>query len=265
VSEGMASLSSSSSLPWTVLKYGGTSVASAKNWGAILRRIQELLPSSRVWVVVSALSQVTNLLLRAVDDAVNPAIDAASRFAACDQVVSLHRKIASDMSLSADEQAPVELLLLDLRRLLDGIVLTQEVSPRLRARVAAFGELCSSQLGLAYLRKAGLVACRVDPRTLLTSEQDSSLSEADMYLEADVRPTTQVPRANAASEGCPVVICGGFIAATPSGATCLLGRGGSDTSAALFASFVGAQRLEIWTDVNGACSCDPSSTQLDSV
>jgi bifunctional diaminopimelate decarboxylase / aspartate kinase len=155
------------------------------------------------------------------------------------------------MDLSSEEQAPVELLLLELRRLLDGIVLTQEVSPRLRARVAAFGELLSSQLGLAYLRKAGINACRVDPRSLLTSEPDAALSEADTYLEADVRPTVQVARANEAARGCPVVICGGFIASTAAGATCLLGRGGSDTSAALFASFVGAQRLEIWTDVNG--------------
>ena len=45
------------------------------------------------------------------------------------------------------------------------------------------------------------------------------------------------------------IITQGFIASTADGHTCLLGRGGSDTSAALFASLIGAERLEIWTDV----------------
>lgn len=191
-------------LPWVVLKYGGTSVATAPNWQVIRRRVETLLPSSRVWVVVSALSKVTNLLLRAVEDAVNPVL--TSRYEACDSIVSLHRALAADMGLSADELAPVEALLGELRRLLDGIVLTGEISPRLRARVAAFGELLSSQLGLAFLRKAGLNAVRVDPRTLLTSEPpDAAHSEADSFLEADVRPTRQIARANAAAQGAAVV------------------------------------------------------------
>ena len=188
----------------------------------------------------AGMAQVTNLLLQAVEDAVNPAL--TSRNSAYDSIVGLHRRLAADMGLSADETAPVEGLLVDLHRLLEGIVLTGEISPRLRARVAAFGELLSSQLGLAFLRKAGLAAVRVDPRLLLMSDPDAALSEADSYLEADVRPKMEVERANAAAEGASVVICGGFIASTPSGATCLLGRGGSDTSAALFAALVGAIR-----------------------
>ena len=183
--------------------------------------------------------QVTNLLLQAVDDAVTP----SSGRGACDTIVSLHRQLSVDMGLSAVEVAPLEGLLDELRRLLEGILLTGEISPRLRARVAAFGELLSSQLGLAFLRNAGLNVVRVDPRTLLTSEPlEAAVSEADVYLEADVRPSIQIERANVAAEGADVVICGGFIASTPSGATCLLGRGGSDTSAALFASLVGASR-----------------------
>ena len=96
-------------------------------------------------------------------------------------------------------------------------------------------------------------------RSLLTSDIDDTknLSEADIYLEADVKPSIQIDRANAASQGCDVVICQGFIASTPTGATCLLGRGGSDTSGALFAAFCGAQRCEIWTDVNGMFTADP--------
>jgi len=48
------------SKPWVVLKFGGTSVATVKTWGQIVRRVQELLPTNRVWLVVSALSKVSN-------------------------------------------------------------------------------------------------------------------------------------------------------------------------------------------------------------
>merc|ERR1712124_135682 len=53
------------------------------------------------------------------------------------------------------------------------------------------------------------------------------------------------------------VLVQGFIGSTPKGDTCLLGRGGSDTSGALFAALVGAKRYEIWTDVHGLFTSDP--------
>ena len=236
--------------PWVVLKYGGTSVATAATWGSIARRIQQLLPTNRVWLVVSAVSKVTNALLLCLEQALTPSLDPEAQ-AAFAWISGAHAKLSADRGLTAGDYAPVAALLDDLKRLLDGIVLTQEVSPKLRARVAAFGELLSSQLGVAYLRRQGGCAgtMRVDSRSLLTSVVDESrpLTESDVYLEADVRPSIQVDRANAAAQGGDVVICQGFIAATPTGATCLLGRGGSDTSAALFAALVGAARLEIWT------------------
>lgn len=54
------------SRPWVVLKYGGTSVASARNWGHILTRVKALLPTNRVWLTVSALSGVRTLFLPGV-------------------------------------------------------------------------------------------------------------------------------------------------------------------------------------------------------
>lgn len=203
--------------------------------------------------------QVTNALLSALDEAVTPGKGPETRFKSYTWITEAHAALAADMGLSAEDYAPVQALLDELKRLLDGIALTGEVSSRLRARVAAFGELLSSQLGVAYMRRTGLAANRVDSRTLLTSDVDDAknLSEADIYLEADVKPSIQVDRCNAAAQGAQVVICQGFIASTPTGATCLLGRGGSDTSAALFAALCGAQRLEIWTDVNGMFTADP--------
>ena len=247
--------------PWVCLKYGGTSVATEATWRSIVRRVTEVLPANRVWLVVSAVSGVTNALLRSLDEALAPHATGSPelRYAAYNWIVAAHASLARDMALTADDYVPVAALLDEYKRLLDGIVLTQEVSPKLRARVAAFGELLSSQLGVAFLRHAGLNAVRLDSRALLTSDVDDSrtVSDADTYLEADVRPSVQPDRADEAAGGADVVIVQGFIASTPAGATCLLGRGGSDTSAALFAAFIGAERLEVWTDVNGVFSGDP--------
>ena len=256
---------------WIACKYGGTSVASLETWSTgILARTRVLLSSGhRVWIVVSALSKVTNKLLEALEEAtaraasphlsLNSTISTASLNSSFDWISNAHAKLAADMKLSIDEYAPASALLEELKRLLDGISLTGEVSPKLRARVAAYGELLSSTLGAAYLKRQGLFCTRVDSRSLLTSHVDDSKAsaEADTYLEADVRPSVQIERADAASLGADVVICQGFIASTPSGATCLLGRGGSDTSGALFAALCGAERCEIWTDVNGLFTADP--------
>lgn len=204
--------------------------------------------------------QVTNALLAALEEAVSTNLAPEAKYKSYTWIVGAHEKLAADMGLSADEFAPVRALLDDVKKLLDGISLTGEISPRLRARVAAFGELLSSQLGVAYLNKQlPMRAIRIDSRSLLTSDIDEAknLSEADIYLEADVKPSIQADRCNAASQGAEVVICQGFIASTPAGATCLLGRGGSDTSAALLAALCSAQRLEIWTDVNGMFTADP--------
>ena len=260
--------------PWVVLKYGGTSVATLDGWCSIARRVALLLPDHRVWLVVSALSRVTNALLRCLDEALSPGLGADARLASFRWVAGAHRALADDLALTADDYAPVTTQLDELQRLLEGIHLTQEVSPRLRARVAAYGELLSSQLGVAFLRaRLGRPTARVDSRSLLTAADPAdvrsggggggggggpaTVSEADQFLEADVRPSVQPERADAAAAGADVVICQGFIASTPAGSTCLLGRGGSDTSGALFASLVGAARLEIWTDVNGMFTADP--------
>jgi diaminopimelate decarboxylase/aspartate kinase len=106
-----------------------------------------------VWVVVSALSKVTNWLLASLEEVTGPSPPPDGRCKSYNSIVEAHEKLAAAMALTPDEYAPVRVLLEDLRRLLEGVRLTQEVSPRLRARVAAFGELLSSQMGLPFLRR----------------------------------------------------------------------------------------------------------------
>jgi len=129
---------------------------------------------------------VTNALLRCIEEVTAPGLTPDGRWKAYNWIVEAHTRIGRDMSLSAADMAPVHTLLGELKRLLDGILLTQEVSPRLRARIAAYGELLSSQVGVAFLRQQSVNAIRVDSRALLTSEAtaaDKPISEADQYLE----------------------------------------------------------------------------------
>jgi len=238
--------------PWTVLKFGGTSVASAESWTTIAQRARDLLPEQRVWIVASALAGVTDLLETAIDDALDGREgDALSR------LQERHRDLAAEIGLPLEAMEPVEQLLEKLERRLEGVRLTGEVSPRLRARLMSTGELASTRLGAAALVRHGLAARWIDARDLLTSRRRDREIETDTYLEARVNPEPDVGRGDDAAQGNDVVLTQGFIARTAGGETCLLGRGGSDTSAALFAVLLEASELEIWTDVPGLFTADP--------
>ena len=78
------------------------------------------------------------------------------------------------------------------------------------------------------------------------------------YLSA-VCPFDEDPQMAADLEGRreAALLTQGFIASDETGHTVLLGRGGSDTSAAYFAAKLGAEKLEIWTDVPGMFTANP--------
>jgi diaminopimelate decarboxylase/aspartate kinase len=124
--------------------------------------------------------------------------------------------------------------------------------------VLAFGELLSTHLGVCIMARNGLRDVqRVDARELLISDLARAKSEEDRYLQADVLPGENIAKATALANGKRVVLTQGFIASTSDGSTCVLGRGGSDTSGALFAAMLRASKYEIWTDVHGMFTSDP--------
>ena len=236
---------------WVVLKYGGTSVATSERWGRIAARTRSLGERHRVWIVVSALSGVTSVLERAVHEARDGRPEDALA-----SVRATHGALARDLGLDDLAFRPVDELLDAARSWLRGVALTAEAPPRLVARILATGELASTRLGIAALARHGVRARWVDARELLESDP-VPVSDERVYLDARVVPTTRPELGDAAAEGAGVVLTQGFIARTSEGETCLLGRGGSDTSGALFAALLGAEALEIWTDVPGLFTADP--------
>ncbi len=240
------------SRPFRVLKFGGTSVATVGGWDVIAARAKELLPTHRVFLVVSALAGVSNRLEQAVREALsNRPLDSMT------WIEEAHRTLGERGELSDEDLRPHEALLEETRRLLEGARLTGEATPRLQARVLAVGELAAARIGVSLLSRRGVHARLVDARELLVSESQPGDPLETRYLNARVAPVRSPEAIEDLAPGSDVVLTQGFIARTRQGETCLLGRGGSDTSAALFAALLGADELEIWTDVHGLFTADP--------
>eukprot|EP01113_Clastostelium_recurvatum_P002883 TRINITY_DN11239_c0_g1_i2.p1 TRINITY_DN11239_c0_g1~~TRINITY_DN11239_c0_g1_i2.p1 ORF type:complete len:512 (-),score=133.23 TRINITY_DN11239_c0_g1_i2:137-1672(-) len=246
--------------PWVAVKFGGTSVSSAFSWRQIADHIKHLRSKNkRVWVVISAVTQVSNHLEKCVEEAINAGEgESASKFPSFEFIRKAHYKLAEDAGLSPESLSPLNRLFDELGKILEGVSLLQEASPRVRARVMAQGELASTLLGIPILKAMGVDdVIRIDARDLLQTTPRPNEQEADRYLEGLVLPSRNPVACERLSGTHPVVLTQGFIARTPRGETCILGRGGSDTSASLFGALLGAEAVEIWTDVHGMFTTDP--------
>lgn len=238
---------------WVVLKFGGTSVSSIETWETIAEVIEARLERGyRLVVVCSALSQVSNRLERLLESA----LEGRDVEGGVEDLRRLHADLAADMGV--DPEPLLDGILADLRKVLEGIRLTTEVTPRLRARVMSAGELLSTHLGAEWLRRQGIPTAWRDAREILEALPEPEAAPERQYLSAtcahDHDPELDA-RLRSAQE--PVILTQGFLACLPSGDTALLGRGGSDTAAAYLAAKLGAEHLEIWTDVPGLFTTNP--------
>ncbi|MGB5590431.1 MAG: aspartate kinase, partial [Gammaproteobacteria bacterium] len=239
--------------PWKVLKFGGTSVATAANWRAIAEQARMGLQDGRLLVVHSALAGVSNRLLGLLDAAL-----AGEHAHELDAIQEMHLSLAADLALDGEPLLIAELKgdLKALRQVLDGIHLLGEVSPRAHARVMAAGELMATRIGAAYLQACGLPCRWLDVRTVLESRtEDTDARGRTLAATCDFEPDPVFQQA--LSRIGPLVLTQGFIARDHRGETVLLGRGGSDVSAAYIGARLEAEVVEIWTDVPGMFSADP--------
>ncbi len=239
--------------PWIVLKFGGTSVSSLANWNNIARVAAERRAlGARVLIVHSAVSGITDRLERLLDAATLQAPEQElSAIEAC------HRHLADELGVPLGTD--IERILEELREIAAGIALVREVSDRTRARVMAAGELMATHIGARFLLARGLEARWADAREMLRAEPHGASAKASVLSAVcGYAPDAQLQSRLAA--GPPLIVTQGFIASDADGHTVLLGRGGSDTSAAYLAAKLGAARLEIWTDVPGMFSANPRAT-----
>jgi len=234
---------------WVVLKFGGTSVSSRHRWDTIGRIAGQRMADEnlRVLIVVSALSGVTNEL-----QAIAGGDRIAARIGALDE---RHRAFCGELDLDPDtvlgeRLAALQVLGSDPR----GI----ERSLDWQADVLAQGELLSSTLGAAYLASQGQGFGWCDARDWLDAVALPNQSAWATRLSVNCkRPADAGFGERFAQQSAPILITQGFIARHGDGGTAILGRGGSDTSAAYFGALLQAQRVEIWTDVPGMFSANP--------
>lgn len=229
------------------MKFGGTSVQDAK---AILRLVDLVKSrSSQRLVIVSALAKVTDALLKIVGHC-----QEGHQGEALQQVEALserHRTVAHDLGLASDQIARVEEIFSDLRHFVRALSTLREVSPRSKDTIVAMGELLSSYLVTFALQKNAVQSVRIDSRQLIRTNSHFGAADVDFgrttELMQQLRPL--LPES--------VLVGQGFIASDERGHTTTLGRGGSDYSAAIYGAGLSADRVEIWTDVDGILSCDP--------
>lgn len=241
---------------WVVLKFGGTSVSTLARWETIAGVIRERIAEGlRPVVVCSAVTKVSNMIEALLDEAV-----AGAHEPLLVEIEGKHRSLAAQLGLDADQIVGEELA--ELRRIALGVSLIHDVGPRVRARTMALGEMMSTKLGEAWLRANGVSSSWCDARDLLTSVRTPNASEQRHFLSAvcDSNRDDELASRLASVPG-SALITQGFIARDTDGETVLLGRGGSDTSAALIAGRIGAERLEVWTDVPGMFTANPRQIQ----
>jgi len=235
--------------PFVVMKFGGTSVATAERWHTIRDLAQERVSKQeRPVIVCSALSGVSNLLSTLGDAALQD-----EHHTILEQIEVKHRTLLNDLKLDGNW---LDAALLPLKKICQGIHLLGEVTPRVQARIMSGGELLSTRIGQAFFEASGLDSQRIDIRDHLVSQDRQGAAH---WLSAICNDEPDQGLVEAI-QNAQVAITQGFIARNRDGETVLLGRGGSDTSAALIAAKIGATRCEIWTDVPGVYTANPRET-----
>lgn len=236
---------------WIVLKFGGTSVSSLENWQNILSVVENRRAEGySVCIVHSALSGVSNLLEEIIEKA-----SAGDGSDLVEEVKRRHYEVGEKLDLPVGELLKEDFE--EFEHIVKGIELIGEASYRVHARLLAMGELMATKLGAAYLQKEMGEAAWLDARKLIKTVAQKNVSERSQIISAVSSSEFDPEVRDAFEQSGDLAVTQGFIGSDSEGKTVILGRGGSDVSAAYFAAKIGAQRLEIWTDVPGMFSANP--------
>lgn len=241
-----------------VMKFGGTSVA---NFEAITRTIFIIggkLDRKPV-VVVSALSKVTDLLYK-ISDAAASRNEAETKELLA-QLRKRHTDLAGELlaqSVLKDEAvAKVNEICDNLDSIAMAVCSLGELSERNKAIIISNGEYLSSTIIAHAMNSKGIRTKWVDARSMMVTNNSYLKAEPDMSAIMEKVPGVIAD----AYEGVDAVITQGFVGVTGDGEPTVLGRGGSDYSASLIGMAVDAERIEIWTDVDGVRTADPRKVQ----
>ncbi|MGJ8549912.1 bifunctional aspartate kinase/homoserine dehydrogenase I [Winogradskyella wichelsiae] len=242
-----------------VLKFGGTSVGSAENINKVIAILDQQSQSTPIAVVVSAVGGITDKLLEAGNLACDKNLDYKNKY---DIIWSLHNSIIdglfsnteSDKALKKQQDDLQELIsdkLNELKSLLNGIYLINELSPKTKDKLLSFGEKLSSTLIYHALCSRSVDVVLKNSQELIVTDSNFNNATVNFHLtDANIQSFFN-------SNSSQIVLLPGFVSKSINGEVTTLGRGGSDYTAAIIAAAIEAEELQIWTDVSGMFTTNP--------
>jgi aspartokinase/homoserine dehydrogenase 1 len=234
-----------------VIKFGGSSVASAENINKVVDIVKTKEGAGKIVMVVSALGGITDLLLQCA----HLAATGHEAYKNILQEIEVRHLTTVKELVPVTQQSSVlssvKKMCNEIEDICNGIFLLGELSERTKDKIVSYGELLSSQIIAAKLKVTGLDVMWKDSRELI--QTDSSFGAALV----DFAKTNALVKDYFTTATANLFILPGFISTDAKGTTTTLGRGGSDYTAAIIAGAVDASVLEIWTDVSGMMTADP--------
>lgn len=238
-----------------ILKFGGTSVGSAESIKSVVEILLQNKKSKEDFAVVfSAMSGITNLLLEVGKKASESNDGYIQILKNIEQKHITTVKSLIDVKFQSKVIANIRMLSNELEDLLHGVFLLKELSLRTQDLVLSFGERLSSYIVFEYIKQSGISAELLDSRTVIKTDNRFGFAKVN-FKATDKNIKEHFKK----SKGVQVIT--GFIASTDKNETTTLGRGGSDYTASIFAAALGADEIEIWTDVDGVMTADPKKVK----
>ncbi len=232
-----------------VLKFGGSSLADWQRIENVAKIVLDEFQRGKIVVVLSAMKGVTDRLI----DASRKAEMGREGYREDIRWISeKHFETVRRLFQPKDQTGIItslQLMFNEIDDLLHGVELIRECSPKTRDLIMSFGERMSCTLFASYIESRGVKAEMVDARECIKT--NNRFGSAIVDFERSYKLTA------GKLKGKVLPVITGFIASTEEGITTTLGRNGSDYTASIVGAAIGAECIEIWTDVDGVLSADP--------
>ena len=239
-----------------ILKFGGTSISSPSNIRHVASLIKSLSKEHKIIPVFSAISGITDDLIRITNLIQNRNKDPASSLAK--KIVKIHLDISNQCvknpKIRKDLANKMKTDLGELEELLHGMLLLGEVTPRSSDYLISFGERLSINLIAYALIDMGIKAVPLTGKDI-GIVTDSNFGEAKPLMDTTRLHVSHTIESLLQKKIMPVI--GGFTGADQHGNITTFGRGGSDYTATIVASSIKANEVWLMSDVDGLMTTDP--------
>lgn len=226
-----------------IMKFGGSSLANAER----IRHVTDIIRmfvNEQPLIVASAMGKTTDNLLAAAEKALQGQV-------CINEIRRLHQEAAAELEV---DFLPVETLLNELERLLEGISLIRELSARTRDYLVSFGERLSIRILAPFLTRQGMIAEFHDAFDI-GFKSNSNFNDAELLDETYKNIAEKLGHLKKDYTFTPVIT--GFIAKDSNGNITTLGRGGSDLTASVLGAALEVKEIQVWKDVDGILTTDP--------